>query len=867
MGKFSARSSRNGRGGRFFSGGGFREKFFFFASVFPVSLSQALCYNDRDERPGKGRENREGVYTTMKTQLLNHGWRFRLGLPGAFLEDDWRDVRLPHDFMLGLDTKPDAPAGPASGFYPGAAGTYERTLGIPAQWEGETILLRFDGVYRNAAVSLNGSRLAFHPYGYSPFTVDLTPQVRFGQPNRLEVTVDTTAQPSCRWYSGAGIYRSVELLHGAAQRIAPWGFSLRTEALVDGDALVLAEVTVQNDENRARPCRVTVTLSGPDGEEASAFTSLWLAPQAASTARVRVNVPQARLWSPDAPALYTARAAIDCGGVTDGEETAFGVRTVTVDAAHGLRVNGVETKLRGGCMHHVTGITGAASFPEQDRRMLLRHKQAGYNAVRCAHNPPSSHFLDLCDELGILVIDEAFDGWAAPKQSQDYHTTFADWWQRDLDAMILRDRNHPSVILWSTGNEVYERAGCGDGFAWAQRLAAEVRRLDPSRPVINALCSLWNGLSDEDNEAAAEERRRRLEEGGTLQNFDGEYTARIWADRTEPFAAPLDVVGYNYMEDRYEPDHERFPDRVICGTESVPFAIDKIWAIVKRCPHVIGDFTWTSADYLGEAGIGCCFYHAPDDDSTAEFHLARPFPWRAANDADWDLCGFERPQLAYRRIVWGSDETFLAVRDPAHFGMREDMSFWGWPIVSDRWTWPGMEGRPVAVDVYSPGEEVELFLNGRSLGRSPAGEANRFTARFTAPYEPGVLEAVSYRGGAELSRARVETAGAPARLVLLPEQDRLVPDGLLFVAVEVQDAEGRRVPWAEPLLTASAEGDASLLSFGSAQPLAVDNYTVGSFHAWEGRALAVLRAAPEAGQAVLRVSCEGLPEAAISLRS
>ncbi len=797
----------------------------------------------------------------MKRTNLNDGWRFRLGLPGSFEEESWREITLPHDFMLELDTKPDAPAGPASGFYPGAAGTYERTLHIPAEWEGEAVLVRFDGVYRNAAVSLNGSRAAFHPYGYSAFSVDLTPLVRYGCDNRLEVTVDTTAQPSCRWYSGAGIFRGVELLHGPAQRIAPWGLSLRTEALVGEDALVLAEVTVQNDGPRAAACRVRVALDGQDGQAADAFTTVWLKPQAESVARLRLNVPNARLWSTDHPALYTARASMDCGGVTDEEETRFGVRTITVDAVHGLRINGVETKLKGGCLHHVTGITGAASFREQDLRILRRHKEAGYNAVRCAHNPPSSGFLDVCDELGFLVVDEAFDGWAAPKQSHDYHTTFADWWKRDLDAMILRDRNHPSVILWSTGNEVYERAGCGDGYAWAARLAEEVRRIDPSRPVINALCSLWNGLSDEDNAAAAEERRRRLEEGGTLQNFDGEYTARIWADRTEAFAAPLDVVGYNYMEDRYEADHERFPDRVICGTESVPFAIDKIWAIVKRCPHVIGDFTWTSADYLGEAGIGCCFYHAPDDDSVAEMHLTRPYPWRAANDSDWDLCGFERPQLAYRRIVWGSQETFLAVRDPAHFGMREDMSFWGWPIVSARWTWPGMEGRPIAVDVYSPGEEVELFLNGRSLGRSPAGEENRFTAHFTTVYEPGVLEAVSYRAGEEISRARVETAGDPVRVVLLPEETETSPDGLLFAAVELQDAEGRRVPWAEPLLTASAEGAASLLSFGSAQPQAVDNYTAGAFHAFEGRALAVLRAGFTPGEAVLRVACEGLPEA------
>ena len=798
----------------------------------------------------------------MKQEILNRGWRFHHGLPGQAPKDAFREVELPHDFMLELDTAADAPAGPASGYYPGTAGTYERTLRIPEEWRGERVLVLFDGVYQNAGVSLNGSRLACHPYGYSPFAVDLTPQVRFGRDNRLEVTVDNTAQPNCRWYSGAGIFRPVALLHGPAQRIVPWGLFLRTEAVLGEDALVLAQVTVRSDAPDAMPCRVEVSLTAPDGTRSSAFTSLWLAPQTESTAQVRVNVPRAALWSPDSPALYDVSASIACGETTDETTARFGIRTVTVDAVHGLRVNGAETKLKGGCMHHVSGINGAASFRAQDERILRRHKEAGYNAVRCAHNPPSAAFLDVCDELGILVIDEAFDCWFVPKQDHGYYEHFADWWQRDLDAMVLRDRNHPSVIFWSTGNEVFERAGCGDGYAWAHRLAAEVRRLDPSRPVTNALCSLWSGMNDDDNAAAEEERQRRIAEGGSLQNFDGEYSARIFADRTESFAAPLDVVGYNYMENRYESDHALFPDRVIVGTESVPAAIDKIWAIVKRCPHVIGDFTWTSADYLGEAGIGCCFYHAPDDGANAEFHLSRPFPWRAANDADWDICGFERPQLAYRRIVWGSDETFLAVRDPAHFGLREDMSFWGWPAVSARWTWPGMEGRPVGIDVYSSGDEVELFLNGRSLGRSPAGESNRFTARFTAAYEPGVLEAVSYRGGAELSRARVETAGEPVSLVIVPESETASADGdLLFAAVELQDAAGRRVPWAERPLTASVEGAASLLVFGSANPQTEENYTRGAFTSWEGRALAVLRAGHEPGEAVLRVSCDGLPDA------
>lgn len=789
----------------------------------------------------------------MKSQLIMRDWTFAQGLPDRFVSPEWRPVDLPHDMQVGLPQSPQAT--PASGFFPGCAGTYEKILEIPKEWEGEKIFVSFDGVYAQATVSLNGSRLDFHPYGYTPFLVDLTRRVRFGEKNRLEVVVDNSQTPNCRWYSGAGIYRDVELLHGPLCRIQHRGIYLVTESL-DGDtATISAQVQVVNDGALPFHGHVDLTLTAPDGTETKGSVSLWVEPGEEAPARLRMVVEHPQLWNVDTPVLNKAQAVLSPmeGGPVDKDSVSFGIRTVQVDPVHGLRINGETVKLKGGCIHHVISPLGAADFDDQTRRVLKAHKEAGYNALRMAHNPPSQRFLDLCDQYGILVLDEVFDGWHVGKTPYGYHQYFDEWWERDVEAFVLRDRNHPSVILWSVGNEVFERAGTGDGYLVARQLAEKVRSLDNSRPVMMALCSLWNGLDDQD----AQELKRRSGGADAGQNGEWEYTNEIWASRTESMASPLDVVGYNYMEDRYISDHQQFPHRVICGTESFPMAIDQVWDLVERCPYVIGDFTWTSADYIGEAGIGGADYVDPaTPDPPFIDHNSRTYPWKLAYDADWDILNQPRPQLAYRKIVWGSSETYLAVRDPAVYGKKELLSRWAWPRVWNSWTYPGFEGKPIRIDVYSPGDEVELFLNGKSLG---VEKPQRFIARFETVYQPGVLEAVSYRNGKELSRDTVETVGKPVKLVLRPEQTEGKAGGqsLFFVMAELQDQNGRRVPWVSLPMTASVEGAANLLSFASANPITDENYESGSITSFEGRAMAILRSGRVPGKAVLTVKCDG----------
>lgn len=804
---------------------------------------------------------------SVKRINIDRGWSFSMGKPRWFLNEvpKTRIVDLPHDFTISTETYPEAPSGASSGYYNGDIGNYTKTLEIPAEWEGKKVFVEFDGVYKDATVSFGGHVAAEHPYGYTPFHADLSSLIQPGKSGDLSVVVNNSAQPNSRWYSGSGIYRHVDLLVGEPIHIAPWGIFAYTERVADGTAYIAVEITVKNDTTKAENVRVSAEMAG-----VSAKRALHIEAGASSVARLKLIVPEVKLWDIDSPNLYTVSAAVeDLGGnVLDTDTTEFGVRTISVDVKNGFLLNGRTIKLKGGCVHHDNGMLGAASFYDSEYRKFSLMKKGGFNAIRCAHNPPSRDMLKVCDELGMLVMDEAFDMWKMEKTAHDYHLHFNDWWKRDMDAFITRDRNHPCIIMWSTGNEIVERGGLSGGYELSRQLADHVRSLDPTRPVTNAVCSMWSGLTPEETEKLREERKKAAENGGT-QNMSTPYMDEIWGKYTEAFAAPLDVMGYNYLDARYAADGERYPDRVICGTESFPLDIDIIWHEVKRLPYVIGDFTWTGFDYLGEAGIGKADYTEPGSpaDANAGASHVSAYPWRLANDSDFDICGFERPQLHYRRIVWGSGETFIAARDPKNYGKIEHVSRWGWPICENHWNWDGCEGRMTTVDVYSAAEEVELLFNGKSVGKAPAGESNRFIAKFDLPYQPGTLTAVSYTGGKEVSRDEIKTAGKPAALKISSDVASLKADGqsLAFVVAELVDESGQRVPNAEALCTASVEGEGSLAAFGIARPATTENYTKASFTAYEGRVMAIVRAGWQSGSVKVCISAEGVGSACAEL--
>ena len=831
----------------------------------------------------------------MRCIKIHQGWGFGPGLldQGDRLRGRFGDrtVNLPHDYMIESEVFAGAPSGAASGYYNTGVAHYGREIDIPAEWENDRIFLRLDGAMMNATVEVNGDKAALQHYGYAPFEADITRFVYPGQKNRVVITLNPSMQPNCRWYSGAGLFRGVELVHTPQLHLAFGGLSgytRKVEYAADGSpetAYLQLSAEVRNTYAENRMAEVTFSLiDDATGETVkSSKTLTQVQPLSAATAYMTLTVDAPRLWDAEHPNLYRLQAAVRDAGTykthivpcaqptEDTESVLFGIRTIEADVKHGLRINGREVKLRGGCLHHDNGPIGAVTLYDAEARKVRRLKEVGFNAIRTTHNPPSAALIEACDRLGMYVFDEAFDAWGMGKQPGDYNQYFATDWEKDLTAFVKRDRCHPCVILWSTGNEIPERGGLNGGYLLATRLAETIRGLDPSRPVSNGICSFWNGLDD----LLQAEQLRRWAAGSAnvQQNADlGGERDLLWEQYTEAFANGLDVVGYNYMENRYEQDHALFPERVILGSENFPKEIGMHWPMIERTPWVIGDFTWTAWDYIGEAGIGKATFYEPGNPKIGDpWGAPSPFPWRTANDADFDITGRIRPQGVYRRIVWGSSEIGLFSYDPTVNDRVETLSSWGFPGVWQHWNWQGREGNSVRAVVFSRAEEVELFVNGISQGRKKAGEALShempLSFVFDTVYQPGSVEAVSFIGGREVSRAALKTAGRPAALRLTAETKALKADGasLCYVNAELTDAEGNVVPDADLPLTAEVTGAAELLGFGSGNPITEENYSKGRFTSYLGRALAVLRAGCEPGVARLTVAAEGLGTAEISI--
>lgn len=781
----------------------------------------------------------------MERLDLCGGWRFSLN-GGA-----WKAVTLPHDFSLDQSRTPDSPMGDGGGWFQGGVGVYRRTLELPIH---RRAILVVEGCYGVAAVAVNGEVLASHPYGYSEFHVDLTGHLT-GR-DVLTITVDNTDLPNSRWYSGSGLYRPVWIALGGEVCLPPWSGWVTAPEIGAGRAAVEVSFSVDNlGSGRAVP--LSVELLDPDGQLAARWTRTVHIPAggAAITQRLTVNAP--RLWDLDTPDLYTAIIAAG----SDRQAIPFGIRRAEVGRAAGLRLNGRSLKLRGGCIHHDNGPLGACAYEEAEWRRISKLKAAGFNAVRCAHNPPSRALLDACDRLGMLVMDEAFDCWAVGKTSGGYHRYFADWWRRDLAAMVLRDRSHPSVILYSTGNEIPDRGQGPDGAALSRSLADHIRRMDPTRPVTNGVCGIFvdggqyqgilsnllNGAGG-DPEALPPEAREALRKAGE--------TPQDWGASTEDFISPLDVAGYNYLDFRYEMDRARFPDRTICGTESFPKLMDTVWKHTLDNDNVIGDFTWAAWDYLGESGIGRAFY----DQAPVMFS---PYPYHLANCGDFDICGCPRPQSRCRQVLWGVERRpFMAVLPPDLTGKKESVTAWGWPAVEESWTFPGREGSPCRVEIYSNAEQVQLWLGGTLL--ATAGVSGH-KAVFQVIYRPGQLRAVNLRDGNPAEEAVLETAGPPARLALIPETEHLPAHSrLIYLWAEIQDARGRRVPWADCPITCAVNGCARLLGGGSGDPESTQLYTAPTHRAYHGRALFILCRNGD-GPADASVTAGGLPAAVLSL--
>jgi beta-galactosidase len=807
-------------------------------------------------------------------------WKFLPGDPSgagarSFGDANWRSVDLPHDWSIEGRPAKENPTGAGGGFFPAGAAWYRKTFSAPAEWKGKRVSVEFDGVYRDATVYLNGHKLGNQPYGYTSFRFDLTPGLEFPGPNVLAVRVDNSAQPNSRWYSGSGIYRHVRVVVTDPVHVAHGGVFVTTKQAARESATISVRTRVANESTgQARLTVETRVVDRAGKASGSAKSSIEAASGSEAEASQDIAVARPALWSTESPVLYRAVTRIlKDGKVLDEVETPFGIRTLAWSAGKGLLLNGKSIKLVGGCVHHDNGPLGAMAFDRAEERRVQLLKAAGFNAVRTAHNPPSPAFLDACDRLGLLVLDEAFDAWKASKAKFDYGRDFEEWWQRDLSAMVLRDRNHPSVIFWSIGNEIPEVL-VERGPAMAKRLSDEVRSLDSSRPLTQAFPTSTSGAYPD----------------GVISN--------------------LDIVGYNYnLAAHHEDDHRRAPSRVMMTTESFPGAAFNEWRLAKDNPYILGEFVWTAMDYLGESGIGSWAYATPEQAAQAgkamsgmqsmvdKMFLAMAngvdmsalmaqgaaqggpspmsllfpgFPWHAAQCGDLDLTGHRKPQSYYRDILWnGGDRVYATVRLPEPEGKKIAVAGWAVYPTIPAWTWPGQEGKTMQVEVYSGVEKVRLFLNGKEIGEKPAGREQEFKAIFDVPYAPGTLKAVGVKGDRVVAESVLTTAGRPARLRLTPDRSTVQADGqdLSFVTVEATDAEGRFQPNADQEVQFAISGPGLIAAVGNADGRDTDSYQGTRRKLYQGRALIIVRTSRQGGSIRLMATAPGLSNSVVTIQA
>jgi hypothetical protein len=794
---------------------------------------------------------------TVARRLVN--WSFRRGSDGAE-----EQIRLPHDAMIGERRGPESPGGADAAWFYG--GRYEyRTVWSAGVDQGSFVGLRFEGVQGDSIVSVNDQEIGRIRNGYTEVEFPIRDAVRWEADNVVRVVVDNSAQPAGRWYSGAGLYRPVHLMLRPATRFADDGVQLRTLAIGES-AQVAVAFGVVNPSGAA--LTVTVELWDETRRVAGA-----VAPDDAGA--VSFDVPKPRLWSAEAPHRYQLIARIEDGErtVLDERREWVGLRLVQVDAEHGLRVNGDSVLLRGACIHHDNGILGAATHRGAEYRRIRILKEAGFNAIRSAHNPISRHLLDACDELGMYVLDEFADHWFVKKTAHDGAERFLETWRVDAAALIEKDRNRPSVIMYAIGNEIPETATTA-GVDLARQITRFFHDADPDRPVtvavnifLNVLVS-WGASPYNSRRPSDPTDERTSMAGSTEANVMVNQIGRMMnvvsrlprADRaSRDVFGVVDVAGYNYGLARYRKDLGKYPDRVILGTETLPGDVARAWAAAETYPAVIGDFVWAGWEYLGEAGVGVWV-------PGKRAGLSKPYPHVIAGPGLIDLTG--RPDAALRlaQAAWGRlAAPAIAVRPVDRSGQRMVKSAWRSTDAVESWAWRGCAGRKAEVEVYSADDEVELFLNGRSLGRRAGGVRRGYRTNFTTTYEPGELVAVGYRHGVATSRSALRSTSGPLALRLLPESEAIAEDELAYVAVSVEDGAGTVEMLADDQVTIEVRGPAELIGFGTSAPAPEESY-VGSTHTtYRGRALVILRRTGGTGPIHLTATSSAHGRAAITL--
>lgn len=771
-------------------------------------------------------------------------------------EGQKRKIDLPHDAMIHRERIHKLKNGSYTGFYPSGDYVYKKLLFGSEDYRGRCLILEFEGVYMYSTVYLNGEKLGGHVYGYSNFYIDLTGKLRFGEENELLVDVHCSQVPNARWYPGNGIYRPVWLHVGHSSHIELDGVHIITEEY-DPPRIRLKTQAVQAEGYE-------VSASVLDGDKVIA---------AGASDDCVLSLPEAKLWNDEHPYLYTAVISLEKDGVSlDRQEIPFGIRKLAWSAETGLTVNGERTLLRGGCIHHDNGILGACDFEAASRRKVRILKESGFNAIRSSHYPISKSMLRACDEMGMYIMDEAFDNWQEPTGQYGYPLEFETEWRDDLSKMVRKDRNHPSVVMYSIGNEISDTAK-PEGSELTAEMTALCHGLDDTRPVLVCPNLFMNMLSkmgvnfslgDGSQLSRADVTDPTLEApdselggsvainflvmtGPTLMNLL--LTPKRSEKGVHDVYAKVDIAGYNYGTKVYLGHHKSAPDRIIVGSETHPADIAQTWPMVEKNPYIIGDFMWTAWDYLGEVGVGLVQYG-----KSAGAYI-KPYPTVSAYTGAIDLIGHRDLYSHLAAIVWGKEcEPYIAVQPPNHAGEKKHFSLYRKTDAFESWSWPGYEGIKTTVEIYSIGAEVELLQDGKSLGRKKLTE---YAASFPIVCCPGILEAVSYDAdGKELERSVLRSANSTRNLTIKADKTTLTADGedLAYIDIALTDENGIVHVLDESMISVTVEGCASLQGLGTGNPKPEEPYDGTCCRAYQGRAQAVVRSGLKSGEVRVTVS-------------
>ena len=774
----------------------------------------------------------------MKKINFNLDWQFSLNNGNSV------NVNLPHDFSIIQERIKDAPSSSSGGFFQGGYGEYRKSFKAK---RGKKYFLMCEGVFGLCEVNINGNLVYTNKYGYNCFVADFNDYLRYDKDNQIFIRVNNKALPNSRWYSGSGIYRDVYLLESESCYLDPYGIYAYAEDICSDTAYMCAEVRYVADKAGEAEFDFSVFYSGK-ANPVYEFKGYAYATQGGNTATFKFQLENPKIWDIDTPYMYEIKATMRINGVKDEDVSAFGIRKVIADYNRGFLLNGRSIKLCGGCIHHDHGPIGARSYKEAEYRRVKKLKEAGFNAIRLSHNPQSPYLYDACDRLGMLVIDELFDYWSDGKQRDDFHPFFEDSYKMWSEQIVLKNRSHPSIVMWSTGNEIPQKSGRGYGYKIARTISEIIHSLDKTRPLTNGICSLWDDKEEYERELAT--------------NSLGAPEMDYFAKRLAITSDTIDVLGYNYLEYRTERDLERFKRKLIANTETYPLSAYAVYKQLKDNPRIIGDFVWTAWDYFGETGIG----HVDYGEAGPGLCL-QDYPLHISGCGDISITGERKPQSYYREISWGlRKDPYIATRHPKESLVPQFPSLWGFYDCAHTWGYAGHDGQECEVFVFAEADEVILYVNDKEVGRQERAENGIY--RFFVKYESGSISAVSILNGKVYGKDQIFTEGEAKRLELKAEKipvKRGICDPvskIKYIDVKIVDANGSTCTLDNRNVEYFVEGG-RILGVGSDYIKSEEMYMATKRQLFNGRGVVIVE--KTAKTTVLTAKAENLGEAKIKI--